>query len=135
MRGVLPFLLLTALGAPAWCARQTGESSSASKANETEPHQRQREAVDAKKSTAEKDIEVASFYMRKGDPNAAIGRLREAVQLAPENAKPRLMLAEAYEKAHDDDLAVETYQDYLKAFPRASDTKKIQKKIEKLKGR
>ncbi len=42
------------------------------------------------------------------------------------------MLAEAYEKSHNTDDAVKTYQEYLKAFPNASDAKKIQKKIEKL---
>ena len=75
---------------------------------------------------------MASYYMRKGDMNAAIPRLQEAVQLKPKYAKARLMLGEAYERAHDKDSAVKTYQDYLKAFPNASDAKKIQKKIEKL---
>ena len=42
------------------------------------------------------------------------------------------MLAEAYERVHDKDSAVKTYQNYLNAFPNASDAKKIQKKIEKL---
>jgi len=75
---------------------------------------------------------VASYYMRKGDMNAAIPRLQEAVQLKPHYAKARLMLAEAYERVHDKDSAVKTYQNYLNAFPNASDAKKIQKKIEKL---
>ena len=75
---------------------------------------------------------MASYYMRRGDMNAAIPRLQEAVQLKPHYAKARLMLAEAYERVHDKDSAVKTYQNYLNAFPNASDAKKIQKKIEKL---
>jgi len=78
---------------------------------------------------------VASYYMRKGDMNAAIPRLQEAVQLKPHYAKARLMLAEAYEKDRDKDSALKTYQDYLKVFPNASDAKKIEKKIEKLQER
>jgi len=81
---------------------------------------------------AEKDVDVASYYMRKGDMNAAIPRLQEAVQLKPHYAKAELMLGEAYERAKDKDSALKTYQTYLKEFPNASDAKKIQKKIEKL---
>ena len=75
---------------------------------------------------------MAGYYMRKGDMNAAIPRLQEAVQLKPKYAKARLMLAEAYEKSHNPDDAAKAYQGYLKEFPNASDAKKIQKKIEKL---
>jgi Tfp pilus assembly protein PilF len=81
---------------------------------------------------AEKDVDVASYYMRKGDMNAAIPRLQEAVQLKPHYAKAQLLLGDAYERAHDKESAVKTYQTYLKEFPNASDAKKIQKKIEKL---
>lgn len=83
---------------------------------------------------AEKDVEVAEYYMRKGDMNAAIPRLQEAVQLKPHYAKAQLMLGDAYERAHDKQSALRTYQTYLKEFPNASDAKKIQKKIEKLSG-
>jgi Tfp pilus assembly protein PilF len=81
---------------------------------------------------AEKDVDVATFYMKKGDPDAAIPRLEEAIKLNPNYAKPRLMLGEIYEKKKDNDKAVKYYQDYLKVLPHAPDAKKIQEKIAKL---
>jgi Tfp pilus assembly protein PilF len=138
MRRAFPFLLLMIFALPAWCARQSGQNppasppSSSSKPNQTKPQTQPREIATFDPPNAETDVNVAGYYMRKGDMNAAIPRLQEAVQLKPHYAKARLMLAEAYEKSHNTDDAVKTYQDYLKAFPNASDAKKIQKKIEKL---
>ncbi|MGC2333836.1 MAG: tetratricopeptide repeat protein [Candidatus Acidiferrales bacterium] len=141
MRRASPLLLLMVFALPAWCARQSGQSppasppsspsSSSAKPSPSQPAP-QKEIATFDPPNAEKDVEVASYYMRKGDMNAAIPRLQEAVQLKPKYAKARLMLAEAYEKAHDKDSAMKTYQEYLKAFPNASDAKKIEKKIEKL---
>jgi len=85
-------------------------------------------------SSAEEDVEVASYYIHKGDPDAAIPRLEDAMRLKPKWAKPRLMLAEIYEKKGDAAAAVKCYKDYLRAFPNAPDEKKIEKKIEKLSG-
>jgi tetratricopeptide (TPR) repeat protein len=84
---------------------------------------------------AEKDIEVGTFYMHKGDVDAAIPRFEDAVKLRPEYGKPRLLLAEAYEKKHDPSTALKYYKEYLKVYPHAPDAKKIEKKIEKLEGR
>ena len=81
---------------------------------------------------AEKDVEVATFYMRKGDADAAIPRLEDAIKVKPDYAKPRLMLAEIYEKKGEKGDAVKYYQDYLRVFPHAPDAKKIQGKIDKL---
>lgn len=81
---------------------------------------------------AEQDIEVATFYMHKGDPDAAIPRLEEAARLRPDYAKPRLLLAECYEKKHDSDDAVKYLKDYLKVYPGAPDAKKVREKIKKL---
>jgi tetratricopeptide (TPR) repeat protein len=83
-------------------------------------------------STAEKDIDVASYYIHKGDPDAAIPRLEEAIQVKPKLAKPRLMLAEIYEKKGEKDTAIRYYKEYLSVYPSAPDAKKIEKKIEKL---
>jgi cytochrome c-type biogenesis protein CcmH/NrfG len=140
MRRASPLLLLMLFALPAWCARQSGQnppasppsSSSSSSKPTTQPKTQPREIATFDPPNAEKDVEVGSFYMRKGDANAAIPRFQEAVQLKPKYAKARLLLAEAYEKTHDTDDAVKTYQDYLKAFANASDAKKIEKKIEKL---
>jgi outer membrane protein assembly factor BamD (BamD/ComL family) len=137
MRRAFPFLVLMALAMPAWGARQSGQGQnspppSSSAKPSPSPAAPQQQIADVDPPNAEKDVDVASYYMRKGDMNAAIPRLQEAVQLKPHYAKPRLMLAEAYEREHDKDSAVKTYQAYLKEFPNAPDAKKIQKKIEKL---
>jgi len=79
-------------------------------------------------------MEVASYYIHKGDPDAAIPRLEEAIRLKPKLAKPRLMLAEVYEKKGDSAAAVKYYKEYLQVFPTAPDQKKVEKKIEKLTG-
>lgn len=85
-------------------------------------------------ASAEEDIEVASYYIHKGDPDAAIPRLEEAIRLQPKFAKPRMMLAEVYEKKGDAVTAVKYYKEYLQVFPTAPDAKKVEKKIEKLSG-
>lgn len=77
-------------------------------------------------------MEVATFYMRKGDPDASIPRLEEAIRLKPDYAKPRLLLAEIYEKKGDKQSAVKYYRDYLQVYPHAPDAKKIEAKINKL---
>jgi tetratricopeptide (TPR) repeat protein len=84
---------------------------------------------------AERDVEVATFYIHKGDIDAAIPRLEEASTLRPNYGKPRLLLADCYEKKHDSASAVKYYKEYLKVYPNAPDAKKIQKKIEKLESR
>lgn len=77
-------------------------------------------------------MEVGTFYMHKGDVDAAIARFQDAIRLQPKFAKARLLLAAAYEKKGDREAAVKCYQEYLQAFPNAPDAKKIQKKIQKL---
>src|SRR5271156_1287264 len=82
--------------------------------------------------SAEDDIEVGTFYMHKGDIDAAISRYKDAIRLRSNFAKPRLLLAEAYEKKHDKASALKYYKEYLEVFPKAPDAKKIQNKIDKL---
>lgn len=84
--------------------------------------------------TAEQDIDVGNFYMHKGDIDAAISRYKDAIQARASFAKPRLLLAEAYEKKDDKATAVKYYKEYLQVEPHAPDAQKIQKKIEKLSG-
>ncbi|HUJ32972.1 MAG TPA: tetratricopeptide repeat protein [Candidatus Acidoferrum sp.] len=81
---------------------------------------------------AEQDIEVGTFYMHKGDIDAAIPRFEDAAKLRPKYGKPRLLLAEAYEKKRDTAMALKYYKEYLSVYPNSPDAKKIQKKIEKL---
>jgi tetratricopeptide (TPR) repeat protein len=81
---------------------------------------------------AQQDIDVGTFYMHKGDMDAAISRFEDAIRLRANFAKPRLLLAEAYEKKGDKSEAIRYYKEYLKVLPEAPDAKKIQQKIEKL---
>jgi tetratricopeptide (TPR) repeat protein len=82
--------------------------------------------------TAEEDVEVGQFYMRKGDIDAAIGRFQDAIRLRSNFAKPRLLAAEAFEKKGDKVDALKYYKEYLQVLPKAPDAKKIQNRIEKL---
>jgi tetratricopeptide (TPR) repeat protein len=82
--------------------------------------------------TAEKDVDVGMFYLHKGDVDAAIDRFKDAIESRPNFAKPRLLLAEAYERKGDKSEALKYYKEYLQVFPHAPDASKIRKKIEKL---
>jgi tetratricopeptide (TPR) repeat protein len=81
---------------------------------------------------AAQDMDVGKFYMDKGDWDAAITRFEDAIRLRSNFAKPREMMAEAYEKKGDKQEAVRYYKEYLQVLPNAPDAKKIQKKIEQL---
>ena len=82
--------------------------------------------------SAEDDIEVGAFYMHKGDIDAAISRYKDAIRLRSNFAKPRLLLAEAYEKKHDKASALKYYKEYLEVFPKAPEAKRVQSRIDKL---
>jgi tetratricopeptide (TPR) repeat protein len=84
---------------------------------------------------AQQDVDIGTFYMHKGDTDAAIARFEDAIRLRANFAKPRLLLAEAYEKKGDKSEAVHYYQEYLKVLPNAPDAKRIQQKIQKLSGK
>ncbi|HXX45224.1 MAG TPA: tetratricopeptide repeat protein [Candidatus Acidoferrales bacterium] len=141
------FMLSSSLVAAAWAAQDTPSGTppptpppSAKDKNKSRPQGKNAPAQprivdsDAPPTPAspEEDMEVAEYYIHKGDPDAAIPRLEEAISQKPNLAKPRLMLAEIYEKRGDVPDALNYYRDYLKTYPSAPDAKKIQKKIEKL---
>ena len=84
---------------------------------------------------AQKDLEVGLFYLHKGNVDAAIDRFKDAIELRPNFAKPRLLLAEAYEKKGDKAEALKYYKEYLEVFPTAPDSRNVRKKIEKLSAR
>jgi tetratricopeptide (TPR) repeat protein len=84
--------------------------------------------------SAQDDIDVGMFYLHKGDIDAAISRFQDAIRLRSNFAKPRLLLAEAYEKKGDKASELKYYKEYLQVYPKAPDAKKIQSKIEKLSG-
>ena len=81
---------------------------------------------------AHHDVEVGTYYMHKGDVDAAIERFKDAIERLPSFAKPRLLLGEAYEKKGDKSEAVKYYKEYLQVLPNAPDAKQVRKKIEKL---
>lgn len=93
---------------------------------------KQQESGAVSQASAEEDIQVGTFYLHKGDADAAISRFKDAIRQQPKLAKPHILLAEAYEKKDDKIGAADAYRDYLEAFPNAPDKKKIEKKIEKL---
>lgn len=81
---------------------------------------------------AHKSVEVGTFYLKKGDYDAAIDRFQEAARLQPGLAQPFLLLGEAYEKKDDAADALTAYRKYLDLYQNAPDREKIQKRIEKL---
>jgi Tfp pilus assembly protein PilF len=113
---------------PGWAGQQKQKPAS--------PAQSEQQANGANDhASAEEDIEVGTFYMHKGDTDAAIPRFQDAIRKQPRLGKPKILLAEAYEKKGDHISAVKYYKEYLRAFPKAPDKKKIEKKIEKLSSR
>ncbi|HKV04690.1 MAG TPA: tetratricopeptide repeat protein [Candidatus Acidoferrales bacterium] len=105
----------------------------ASQKAQSQPPAAQQDSETFDPASAEEDIEVGTFYMHKGDYDAAISRFQDAIRVRSNFAKPRLLIAEAYEKKGDKIGALKYYQEYLRVFPKAPDAKKIQGKIEKLK--
>jgi cytochrome c-type biogenesis protein CcmH/NrfG len=81
---------------------------------------------------AAKSVEVGTFYMRKGEYDAAIDRFQEAARLQPGLAKPYLLLGEVYEKKGDAGSAVEAYRTYLKLYRTAPDRARILERIQRL---
>jgi tetratricopeptide (TPR) repeat protein len=81
---------------------------------------------------AEKSIEVGTFYMKKGNYDAAIDRFVDATHFQPKLAMPWKLLGEAYEKKHDNGSAIESYKKYLEIFPGAEDAAKVKKRISML---
>jgi tetratricopeptide (TPR) repeat protein len=78
---------------------------------------------------AEKSIEVGTFYMKKGNYDAAIDRFMDAAHYQPSLARPWRLMGEAYEKKRDNRRAIESYKKYLEILPHAEDADKVKKRI------
>jgi len=78
---------------------------------------------------AEKSIEIGTFYMKKGNYDAAIDRFMDATHFQPALARPWKLLGEAYEKKHDNGSAIGSYKKYLEVLPGAEDAAKVKKRI------
>jgi len=122
------------LSVTARAARQESSSRPATPAGPPEQAQASPASPGEDRLAADHDVEVAKYYMRKGDLDAAIGRLEDAVRLDPRRGEPRLLLARAYEKKGDKVAAAKSYQEYLRVFPSAPDAAKVRKKIARLTG-
>jgi tetratricopeptide (TPR) repeat protein len=81
---------------------------------------------------ANKDMEVGTFYFKKGNYDAAIDRFQEAARLQPGLASPYLRLGETYEKTKNLPKAVASYRKYLELYRAAPDAKTVSKRIEEL---
>ena len=78
---------------------------------------------------AQRSIEVGTFYLKKGNYDAAIDRFMDATRFQPKLAIPWKLLGETYEKKHDNSDAIESYKKYLELFPDAVDAAKVKKRI------
>ena len=72
---------------------------------------------------AAKDIDVG-FYYRNKDYHAAESRLKEALELSPNNPAALIGLAQAQQKLGERDAARESYEAYLKVQPTEPTPKK-----------
>jgi tetratricopeptide (TPR) repeat protein len=78
---------------------------------------------------AERSIEVGTFYLKRGNYDAAIDRFVDATRFQPKAALPWKLLGEAYEKKHDNGGAIDSYKKYLELFSGAEDAAKIKRRI------
>jgi tetratricopeptide (TPR) repeat protein len=83
---------------------------------------------------AEKSLEVGQYYLKKGNYDAAIDRLKDALRYKSNFAAPHRWLGEAYEKKKRPEEALKHYKRYLEILPSAEDAKKVRKRVEKLEG-
>ena len=81
---------------------------------------------------ANKSVEIGSFYLKRGNYDAAIERFQDATHFQPKLARPYSLLGEAYERKGDVDSALAAYKKYLAVYRNAPDREKVLKRIEKL---
>lgn len=130
-------LLLLLLAGTTWSAQEKqpptqGQDDKSSQQAASSAQTSQQDAPVYDPFHAQQDVEVGTYYMHKGDLDAAIGRFENAIRMNSKFAKPRLLLAKVYEKKGDTAMALKYYKEYLTVFPDAPDAKKIQQKIDSL---
>jgi len=81
---------------------------------------------------ADKSVEIGTFYLKRGNYDAAIERFQDATRFQPKLARPYVLMGEAYERKGDVDRALASYKKYLDVYRAAPDREKILKRIEKL---
>ena len=77
-------------------------------------------------------MEIGTFYLKRGNYDAAIERFQDATRFQPKLARPYVLMGEAYERKGDVDRALASYKKYLDVYRAAPDREKILKRIEKL---
>jgi tetratricopeptide (TPR) repeat protein len=80
-----------------------------------------------------KDIDVGYFYLKDKNYRAAESRLKEALELSPDNPVALIGLAQAQQKLGERDAARQNYEAYLKVQPDGADSDKVKKALEQLK--
>ena len=81
---------------------------------------------------AAEDVDVAHFYMDRGDFNAAYLRGTDAVKLQPDDPAAHFALAEAAMKLNKRDEAIDHYQQCLKLDPVDKEAKAARKALSRL---
>jgi len=81
---------------------------------------------------ANKSVEIGTFYMKRGNYDAAIERFQDATRFQPKLARPYSLLGEAYERKGEVENALTAYRRYLQLYRTAPDRDRILKRIEKL---
>jgi tetratricopeptide (TPR) repeat protein len=81
---------------------------------------------------AVKDIEIGTYYMNKGNLDAAIDRLHDAAVSYPTYAEPWRLMGVAYEKKGMLAEAIKADQEYLRLYPHAQIRKKLEAHIENM---
>ena len=84
---------------------------------------------------AVKDIEIGTYYMNKGNLDAAIDRLHDAAVSYPTYAEPWRLMGIAYEKKGMLSEAIKADQEYLRLYPHAQIRKKLEAHVEILQKR
>jgi tetratricopeptide (TPR) repeat protein len=82
--------------------------------------------------TAVKDIEIGTYYLNKGNLDAAIDRLHDAAVSYPTYAEPWRLMGIAYEKKGQLGEAIKADQEYLRLYPHAQIRKKLEAHIQDL---
>jgi tetratricopeptide (TPR) repeat protein len=78
---------------------------------------------------AQRSLEIGTFYLKKGNYDAAIDRFEDAIHLQPGLAKPWRLMGEAYDKKHANTKALECFKRYLEILPNAEDAAKVKSRI------
>jgi len=81
---------------------------------------------------AKREMDIGSYYLKKGSYAAAAARFREAVKWQPKLAEAYLKLGQAQEKGGELQKALEAYQKYLEIEPKGKKASDVRKAVARL---